>query len=1233
MKKLFTSSGLIRSLMMLLLLVAGTGQMLWAQSVTVSPTTGKLIASKSDDPNETGFQNGLCALWRHEQLPLSLTTSDDTGLTDGGEFITPTSNMCVNLTTGLLTILGGQSADSHFILSLPKGYRFKGYEIVVVNNLNNQSVRPTANNSFALSSTTKTLVECKDGFSEEIKSTASMGTTNSNTEYVLKREGLEGEWSNQLYFKITHSSNVYYGLTIKSFKVLFTAEGTFEAAVESESKDVAKSLVMAPFKTNKMDIGAVQSLTKNNATFYAYTYSNVRDLDANTYIYQDDAVQDGVPMDVAETKKIYPVTVDGKDYFAFCNGTYYVEAPTQVYSQTGLSYPIGFRIVGTKFTPQWGTQTPGGTETRNYFYITYTSDNTTYYLNDQLRFTTTRFGWYYDESTQSIFTGYGNNVRYLACEGSGNTRTLTFSYENGGYYNLIPFTRNNRTYVGWTGNSSYNRWYLQGSTVASTLPTVMRYDTNATNAAAWVGAGQQTVTFPAFKPGSYTLNIYDKTGATVAATKTVNSAADAGEAIDLSAKSYGYNNDAIKFQITGLASGCQALVDVSVFMQALNPYIDKMDIVCHDADNQLSLSQNFEAEDFKVSGGVFNFYIPSAYANKDLTFSFETLWSQYGDNTYYTGDLQKDGFARYSFVTSSYFEPIDLNGDNGLYDAAYSPNTSYVNKVKTTKAGNIRYKFNNAENLSNTATNPPAVSYLEEYPFSVAAYVGSADPDGGTETGAFNPCVLNATTNHSDVYYLFVADETRYNIAPSTAWQHRYYAFYRMDINLATQTYDPKLTWTKVYDNTCYVKNGAETAESMWGLKLQTVLHNSNTIIEGYMSVKDIDDAIKADLGKTNCPTSADQILYVDGSELYSIINSTVTTTPTDGSDPVTTTMTLETLKNKIATNALFYLPSRTTSTLSNFASKSGTGFKAGKDIVITDKEPFFAPYDISVDVDNKAYYERLVTLDKYGKVQNASLIMPFKVEVNSSGVHTNVDGSTFSLHTMQSGNSLAVKDDKLTAYFPELDGVTITEANKPYMVKLEDNPAENGKNYSFVVSQKGAPIVATLGMASDYTYTSTASTGEVTTGEAEGLYTFTPTGTYAGKYVPKSDNIFYFAKDLFWSSLDLNRPNVSIYPFRAYYKTQSTSRVSPTSLQVFFGTNEDEMEDAIRDLKEKNMDMSLRAGKGTITVAAAEDCNVRINGINGISRHNLDMNAGETRTISVPAGVYVVNGVKILVK
>lgn len=42
----------------------------------------------------------------------------------------------------------------------------------------------------------------------------------------------------------------------------------------------------------------------------------------------------------------------------------------------------------------------------------------------------------------------------------------------------------------------------------------------------------------------------------------------------------GLNNDAVKFTISGLADGTKALITYSLNMEALNPFINTLDIVC-----------------------------------------------------------------------------------------------------------------------------------------------------------------------------------------------------------------------------------------------------------------------------------------------------------------------------------------------------------------------------------------------------------------------------------------------------------------------------------------------------------------------------------------------------------------------------------------------------------------------------------------------------------------------------
>ena len=52
-----------------------------AQNVTISPVSGKLVAGLTSG-NEIGFSSGWNSLWRHNQLPLTLTVCNVLELVD-----------------------------------------------------------------------------------------------------------------------------------------------------------------------------------------------------------------------------------------------------------------------------------------------------------------------------------------------------------------------------------------------------------------------------------------------------------------------------------------------------------------------------------------------------------------------------------------------------------------------------------------------------------------------------------------------------------------------------------------------------------------------------------------------------------------------------------------------------------------------------------------------------------------------------------------------------------------------------------------------------------------------------------------------------------------------------------------------------------------------------------------------------------------------------------------------
>ena len=61
--------------------------------------------------------------------------------------------------------------------------------------------------------------------------------------------------------------------------------------------------------------------------------------------------------------------------------------------------------------------------------------------------------------------------------------------------------------------------------------------------------------------------------------------------------------------------------------------------------------------------------------------------------------------------------------------------------------------------------------------------------------------------------------------------------------------------------------------------------------------------------------------------------------------------------------------------------------------------------------------------------------------------------------------------------------------------------------------------------------------------------------------------------------------------------------------------------------------DLAVRSGKGFIQMTSDKSQMVDIRSLNGTSYSMVNMNAGDSKTVKLPAGVYLVNNVKIIVK
>ena len=1168
-----------------------------AQNVTISPKTGKLMAALTED-HEVGFQNGWSSLWRHDQLPLSLTVADYPDLTPSGELKRPAGNIAIE--NNELVLLGGMTRNLYMEVSLPKGYRITGYTLVMKNNLNGKTVR-----GMKLGKVTKKMYETNKDFDLGSPKTVSeqIGEYNEETkEYTIKRTSMtKDDMGNQLYFCLDkRNANAYFGVTIKHFELHFTAEGDFTEHVAPVLVSDIQSPVSyyeMPFTTSKLDIGPIKPNSKNGSkTYYSYNYKNVADLTANMIIYQQDAVNaKKEAADVAASKHISAFVMDNKTHFGLGNDTYFVETPTTATTTHGDNLLLGYRIVGAKFNCAYAKD-------RNYstFTVSCKYKRKTYYL--------TAGGSTSTDATQAaewIIDDYG----YMRI---GNTY---LQVDNSGAISVTPNKKMASVIRRDGDNIICGNKYLR-------LGSGKKLEFGSQNSAA---SAEETGTNITISKGApYTLKIYDKTGKNVVQKIDIKNANDAGsyELTDL-------NNDAVKFEVSGLTGADkQAVVSVDVTMQALNPFIHSIDIVCHDWADAHPMTQTFTANDFSVRGGKFTFYVPEDFSVKEgqqqpCKFTFENLYSLYGEKTYYAGtEKQKDGNARYVFIES----PYDQNF-KGLYDASYNPDADYRGKIQAIVSGTKAFRFNNADELGNNSTSPD-IKYFNEFPFSKEAYKK-------TTGGKFKE--LSLMKDGSEVRYLFTADETRYNISPATATEHRSHAFYVMDIQLVLKQYKPKFTWVPIYTSTCYEENGKDVEKPQYGLKLGTTEMGESGKM-GYLTVDQINKILLNDneiLGSGSTPRPAEikspeQVLYVDASDLMTVVYRKATIE--GGKDDLDQAMSL------LGKNALFYLPENLAPAKNNFATKTGTGeFRACKDIVITDKKPFYAPYNIRVDAAQTATYTREITVPKNGKATFASVMLPFTLSINNDGVHTNEDGSCkFRLSKMNENSCITLSQNeaskpnnyKAKAKFIPLTG-TSTKANTPYMVEVLSAPTSD--KISFIATQKGSDVVASTSMANDtYLFKGEAAKGKI------GQYdvNFTNYGSYSGKKLNKNRKIFYFSGNMYLYSknLDAEFPWLYVYPFRAFYEyTGGADAKDLSGMSVIYDDSQDEAT-GIANLQPRP-NLAVQAGNGTITFAATVDSKVNIYTVTGTLASSVNVKAGSTETINVPAGMYVINGVKVIVK
>ena len=876
--------------MVLTLLLVAFCMPVGAQNVTISPSSGKLVAGLTYD-GEIGFQNGWSSLWRHNQLPLTLTVSDKNLITESGVLKDPAGDIILDTSQNLYVLMSGSplTTELHVGISLPKGYRFTGYRIVLLNNVNGKPI-----GGITVDNRSKTFYETGSDFniSNYKMKTDNMPAQNDSKEYVIERTSkTETDMGNNLYFRLHHTNAGFYGVTMKSCELYFTAEGAFDCKVApgspSEIVSEGRNMVGAAFPTSKLDLGEIKPHTKNGHTFYSYDFQAVKELTAQNWLYQEDAVTAEKKLPTTAGSGSIQALKNGDNlYYALGNNTYYIEIPTSTTSQDGTDIPLGYRITGAKIKYHYGTAAAAGTVTYTGnlggFYIMYTSNNSTYYLQtDGTWNRNNRVLWKLNGNATSSGKIYSGN-NYLYVHQSGSVWPRYYIYGTTDSNQATTFSISN-------GNIKYENKYL----VCSSSNGSAQLTNSSNNAASWTTAmGTGSVQNPAFTPSPYTLKVYSTDKNNVDQEVNVSNGSDG--TIDLT----GLNNDAIKFSVEGLPEGSKALITFELTLEALNPFVNSIDIVCHSlAENGPTLMQQFTSNDFQVSGGKFIFYVPQDFfggGEQKCRFTFENLYSKYGDNTYGNTDPHH---ARYFFVKSPYY-----NTYNGQQYST-SGNEPAAGKIHSAMCGDKPFKYSNIEELDPNNTSG-GTKTLEEYPYSEALYL--------QQGGSFSSNIVLAV-NEEKPCYLFTADETRWNIAPTTAWEHRYYAYYLMDLKLETKDYVAKCVLTKLYNTTCYNNDGADSELPMYSgvfKALDAVTHAEIPSESAYLTVPMMKQALRDELETVGA--TGKQVLYLDYTNLYSV------------HIPIKAEM--DEMKAALNPNCLIYFPVRSSFNEDNYIQKTASG-------------------------------------------------------------------------------------------------------------------------------------------------------------------------------------------------------------------------------------------------------------------------------------------------------------------
>lgn len=692
-----------------------------------------------------------------------------------------------------------------------------------------------------------------------------------------------------------------------------------------------------------------------------------------------------------------------------------------------------------------------------------------------------------------------------------------------------------------------------------------------------------------FYGGEYKVSVFDHDGTTVSGSAMLSSDNTKAE---LSVT--GFNNDAVKFKISDYVSAATFTVDLTIM--PLDGYLTSIDAAYKNAKGDIEVYTQGDFTDFKLNdGATTTIVIPSTGSTAE---SYEVVFrNATNDNqTSWYGTAKGNGLCNYYLVGSP-------------YEVSHSTSNVPYDKTCAEQSGTVQLYSSNIREVMPVDANGVITTGAGKQFVDIAF----------SKTDA-SFADLKLASGAEKTVYLYSADRPVWNIKNT---DHVVYRYYTATVAVKKAQDVPVVAVKELYTSSFKGANnkntsiagdtGEDTAHTFYGVTVTAVDADSKAASEGFLTSTQIIDAIKAELakdtysGKVYSDDVCRTILYVDLSGVSTL---------SDKGD-------WDAFNESTADNCLYFMPKSVTAagkanTLHNIL--SGTTDKAfesaGGDVRIYDKQPFFTPYAFKTGT-HYVIYSREISGTSVAQAKEASIVMPFDIDMNEDG------------HPMTSSDAA---NETLT--FCNLMSAEKREGSNTYVIttkKLTSTAAAYTPYHVCYVPADGCDDPFSLKiMNAQFKVTPTDDDAMTVTPDGA---TFTGHGSMNGATIDKTKGIYYFNKNYYWSSLTLadKYKVVNQTPFRAYYTTTQTL-AGVKAMAVDFSDTYDATT-GIRMKETSGTAIKMLLGKGFITVTADSDAALRIMDVSGRAIANGEMNAGESKTVRLCSGIYIVNGRKVIVR